>query len=97
MARMIDARDLHNFPGYKPIPESDIHTPAEPTPEHRDRLSSALKDLEEFQATHGEHGAQFTSASGKVHHVGDVVSVDGHKGRIIRKHPVSGLPEIAYK
>lgn len=70
--------------------------PAEPTPAHRDRLSKALRDLDQFRARRGEHGAQFTSPTGKIHRVGDRVSVNGHTGVIARKHPSSGLPEITW-
>jgi hypothetical protein len=100
--RLIHSSDLHNPPGYRPILESDVHhdepaKPSEPTPEHRDRLSRAVRDLDQWRARRGEHGASWVARkTGKFHTVGDIVSVDGHRGRIVRKHPASGLPEIEY-
>jgi hypothetical protein len=97
--KLIHDGDLHNHLGAKQISDADIHSEpiAEPTAEHRDRLSKALKDLHEFHATKGHHGAEFTSASGKAHRVGDKVRVNGMTGRIVRKHPTSGLPEIEWE
>jgi hypothetical protein len=100
--KLILDKDIHNPVGVRQISDADIHTevptepPADPAPAHRDRLNKALKALDEFRATRGHHGAEFTSKSGKVHRVGDRVSVDGHKGTITGKHPSSGLPEIAW-
>jgi hypothetical protein len=100
--RLILDHDIHNPPGHRPISDDDIHRdepekPSEPSEEHRDRLARAVRDLDQWRARRGEHGASWTSRkTGKFHTVGDIVSVDGHRGRIVRKHPASGLPEIEY-
>jgi hypothetical protein len=98
--RLIHSSDLHNPPGYRPILESDVHRdepakPSEPTPEHRERLSSAVRDLDQFRARKGHVGATWTSRkTGKTHTVGQRVSVNGHTGTVSRKHEASGLPVI---
>jgi hypothetical protein len=87
----LSSKDVHNPPG------RGTHSPSEPAPEHLDRLARALRDLDQWRARRGEHGAEWTARrTGKTHRVGDRVSVNGRTGRIVRKHPSSGLPEIQW-
>ena len=109
--KLIPNTDLHNLPGHKQIADEDVHNaplghePAgrsapvktEPTAEHSDRLSRALRDLDQWRARRGEHGAEWKARkTGKTHRVGDRVSVNGHVGTIVRKHESSGLLVIEY-
>ena len=102
--KLMPTQDAHNLPGVKTIPDRDAHnappgheTPAKPAPAHQDRLSRALRDLDQWRARRGEHGAEWTARrTGKTHRVGDRVSVNGHTGTIVRKHESSGLPVIEY-
>jgi hypothetical protein len=97
----LTAEDVDSLPpGLMKKPVVDPSQTAEDKPtaeEHRERLSSAVRDLDQFRARKGHVGATWTSRkTGKTHTVGDRVSVDGHTGVIERKHESSGLPVIKY-
>jgi hypothetical protein len=96
----LSLHQVHNAPPVH-LRGADVHNapPTGPSKEHRELLSRRLRDLDQFRARKGHVGvgAQWTSRkTGKVHAVGQQVSVRGHTGTVSHKHEASGLPVIKW-